>query len=79
MNTKTKKRRSRPKSPVNFDASAAEGGPVQIIGNPMLMATGVKPVFRALTLEDVTDDCPTCLANRAAIEAGRPPMAWVYE
>jgi hypothetical protein len=55
------------------------GEDVQVIGSPFKAMFGGKPTYRAMTLDDIEDDCPLCQANRARILAGDPPMAYVYD
>lgn len=74
MKTKTR-RTTRQKK--NLNAVAEEA--TQIIGSPEAMLSGRPPVLRRMELSDITDDCEICRANRALIEAGKAPMAWVYE
>lgn len=42
-------------------------------------ARGKTATLRALTLADLADDCPVCQETRARIEAGDPPVCWVYD
>ncbi len=50
--------------------------PVQIIGAP---GDGTKVSFRAMTLDDIDDNCPICEANRKQILAGNPPKVMFYK
>lgn len=72
---------TRPVNPFNSDFNPDFYDPdaVQVIGDPQKAMSGTKPVYRALTLDDIEDDCPVCQANRQRILAGDPPMAWAYD
>jgi hypothetical protein len=50
---------------------------IQIIGDPM--AVGGEPTIREMTLDDIEDDCPLCMAMRDEILAGNPPQVMVFE
>jgi hypothetical protein len=50
---------------------------IQIIGDPTAM--GGEPTVRAMTLDDIEDDCPLCQAMRDEILAGNPPQVMVFE
>lgn len=50
---------------------------IQIIGDPCAM--GGEPTVRAMTLDDIEDDCPICQAMRDEILAGNPPEVMVFE
>jgi hypothetical protein len=65
---------------IGGDPSAFAGSDVvQVIGDPKKMMRGKKPKYRAMTLDDIEDDCPACQALRESILAGEAPMAYVYE
>lgn len=57
----------------------AKSDGIQVIGTTADFLSGKEPILRELTLDDVVDDCPACVANRKLILAGRPPMAMVFE
>ncbi|MBJ7354068.1 MAG: hypothetical protein JHC98_04520 [Thermoleophilaceae bacterium] len=50
---------------------------IQIIGDPT--ALGAEPTVRAMTLDDIEDDCPICQMMREEILAGNPPQVMVFE
>lgn len=74
MKTKTRKT-TRQRN--QFDGTAGEA--TQILGSPEAMMSGRPPVLRRLEPSDIIDDCEICRSNRALLDAGRPPMVWVYE
>lgn len=77
---KSKKRTNKSKAPAIADFGLnIDDEMIQFIGDPTKMMEGVEPKLRAMTLDDIDDDCPACRANRKRILAGDPPMAYVFE
>ena len=64
-------RRQRMQGPI------APADTILIIGDPT--AIGTEPVVRAMTLDDIEDDCPICQAMRDEILAGNPPEVMIFE
>ncbi len=60
-------------------AFAAAGDAVQIVGTPAQLASGKEPTLRAMTLDDIEDDCPVCQVNRDRILAGDAPMIYAFD
>lgn len=60
-------------------AFAAAGEAMQIVGTPEQLASGKAPKLRAMTLDDIEDDCPVCQFNRERILAGDAPMIYAFD
>lgn len=60
-------------------AEADLGDAIQMIGNDSSRMASADFEFRPMTIEDIEDDCPICMANREAILAGNPPWAYIQK